>query len=177
VPTCRLTGDLPSWRTFTEGAMVHHRIVRGAVCLLIVLAFKAAPGQTTSTQTLEIRQQIDVVANDYAFNPLPAHIAAGPTVFTFANHGTVQHEASIARLRDGVTVDSLLKVVKAGGRARDVLERSIGILIAGPGKSPDGRLWVDLLPGSSYVLICTLRDKPEAQPHAMLGMYTGFKAQ
>jgi len=152
-------------------------MLRGVICLLVGVAFRGAAGQTTSTQPLQVKQQIDVVANDYAFNPLPAHVVAGPTVFTFANHGTVQHEASIARLRDGVTVDSLLKVVKAGGRRSDVVERSIGILIAGPGKSPDGRLWVDLLPGSSYVLICTLRDKPDAQPHAMLGMLAAFKAE
>jgi plastocyanin len=156
---------------------MHHRIVRGVGCLLIVVASKAAGGQSIGTRTLEVRQQIDVVAHDYAFDPLPARISGGPTVFTFANQGTVQHEVSLVRLKDGVTADSLLKVVKAGGRRGDVVERSIGILIAGPGKSPDGRLWVDLRPGSSYVLLCTLRDKPDAQPHAMLGMYAAFKPQ
>jgi hypothetical protein len=153
------------------------RTARAAVCFLFALASGAASGQTTNPPSLEVRQEIEVVANDYAFTPLPAHIVAGPTVFTFANHGTVQHEASLSRLKDGVTIDDLIKVIKSGGRPRDVVERSIGILIAGPGKSPDGKLWVDLLPGSSYVLICTLRDKPDAQPHALLGMYAAFKAQ
>jgi hypothetical protein len=124
-----------------------------------------------------IAQRIDVVANDYAFAPLPASIAAGPTIFTFANKGTVQHEMSIGRLRAGSTLEDLLKISRDGGRLRDVIDRSVGILIAGAGKSPDGRLWVDLLPGATYVMICNLRDKPDSPPHATLGMYTAFKAE
>lgn len=134
-------------------------------------------GQTSAQRQPEVPQQIEVVAHDYAFSPLPRHVAAGPTVFSFANQGTVRHEASISRLRDGVTVDDLLKVVREGGRARDVVESSVGILIAGPGTSPDGKLRVDLLPGKSYVVICTLRDRPDAPAHAMLGMYAAFKAE
>lgn len=122
-------------------------------------------------------QQIDVVANDYAFSPLPAQIAAGPTVFTFANKGSVQHEMSIGRLRYGATLEDLLKVSKEGGRMRDLMERSVGILIAGGGKSPDGRLLVDLLPGQTYVLLCNLKDRPDAPPHMTLGMYTSFLPQ
>jgi hypothetical protein len=153
---------------------------RFRVVLFFFVSFalaKSSGGQASTQTKLDGPQQIEVVANDYAFAPLPSHIASGPTVFTFTNHGTVQHEASIARLRDGQTVDSVLKILKAGGRSRDVVERSVGILIAGPAKSPDGKLWVDLLPGKSYVLICTLRDRPDTPPHAMIGMYATFKPQ
>jgi hypothetical protein len=136
-----------------------------------------AGGQSAPQRNREIAQQIDVVANDYAFGPLPSHIGSGPTVFTFANHGSVQHEASIARLKAGQTVDDYLKLLKEGGRPRDVVERSVGILIAGPTKSPDGKLWVELIRGESYVLICTLRDRPGAPAHAMLGMYAAFKPE
>jgi plastocyanin len=156
---------------------MHHGMARAAVWLLSLSAFKVAAGQTARPQKLEVEQQIDVVANDYAFTPLPARVTAGPTVFTFSNHGTVQHEASLARLKEGATIDDVLKLIKEGGRPRDVVERSIGILIARPGQRPDGKLWVELLPGRSYMLICTLKDNPDAPVHAMLGMYTGFKAQ
>jgi plastocyanin len=128
-----------------------------------------APGSTP--------QVIEVIANDYAFSPLPARIAAGPTVFTFANKGTVQHEMSIGRLRNGATLDDLLKVSREGGRMRDVMERSVGILIAGGGKSPDGRLLVDLLAGQTYVVLCNLKDRPDSPPHMTLGMYTTFRPQ
>ena len=120
---------------------------------------------------------IDVIASDYAFTALPARIAAGPTMFTFANHGKVQHEMSIGRLKSGATIQDVLKVSKAGGRLRDLIERSVGILLAGPGKSPDGRLWVDLLPGQTYIVICNLKDTPASAPHMTMGMYTTFRPE
>jgi len=121
--------------------------------------------------------RIDVVANDYAFLPLPARIAAGPTMFTFVNQGKVNHEMSIGRLRSGATIDDLLKVSREGGRLRDLLTRSVGILVAGPGKSPDGRLLVDLIPGETYLLFCNFKDSPDAPTHLTLGMYATFRPQ
>jgi plastocyanin len=159
-----------------SGASVTLRFGLVLVLLICSVVARKSAGQASAQRSSDRPQEIEVVANDYAFAPLPSRIASGPTVFTFVNHGTVQHEAAIARLRDGQTIDSLLKIVKAGGRSRDVVERSVGILIAGASKSPDGKLWVDLLPGESYVLICTLKDHPDSPPHAMLGMYAAFKA-
>jgi len=121
--------------------------------------------------------RIDVVANDYAFLPLPARIASGPTVFTFVNQGKVNHEMSVGRLRPGATIEDLLKVSREGGRLRDLVTRSVGILVAGPGKSPDGRLLVDLIPGETYLLFCNFKDTPDAPTHMTLGMYATFRPQ
>jgi hypothetical protein len=121
--------------------------------------------------------RVDVVANDYAFLPLPAHIGSGPTIFTFVNHGKVNHEMSIGRLRPGATIEDVLKISREGGRLREIVTRSVGILVAGPGKSPDGRLWVDLIPGETYLLFCNFRDTPDAPTHMTLGMYTTFRAE
>ena len=122
-------------------------------------------------------RQVDIVANDYTFLPLPQTIPAGPTLFGFTNQGKVQHEVSLVRLKRGVTVDQVVKAVQAGERARQFVDRSVGILIAGPGLSPDGRLLVDLRVGETYLLLCTLRDNPDAPPHIMLGMFTSFRPQ
>ncbi len=100
---------------------------------------------------------------------------SGPTVFTFANEGKVVHEVSIGRLRPGVSVAEFAKT-DANGR-RDLVERSVGILIAGPGKSPDGRTLVNLLKGSTYVVFCNLRNTPDAPGHLTFGMYTSFTAR
>ena len=135
-------------------------------------AVSAAGGQTAQAPAA-----IEVVATDYAFGVLPAVIAAGPTIFSFSNKGTVQHEMAIVRLRDGVTIDALLKLIKDGGRRRDVVERSVGILIAGPGTSPDGKLVVDLIRGANYVVLCNLKDTPDSPGHATLGMYKAFRTQ
>ena len=133
------------------------------------VSMKVAAAQETSAPA-----RIDVVANDYAFMPLPSHIAAGPTIFSFANHGKVNHEMSIGRLKPGATVEDVLKVSREGGRLRDIITRSVGILVAGGGKSPDGRLLVDLIPGETYVMLCNFKDTPGAPTHMTLGMYTTF---
>jgi hypothetical protein len=84
---------------------------------------------------------------------------------------------SIARLKQGATTEQFVRVSKEGGRLRDLMERSVGILIAGPGKSPDGRLLVDLIAGQTYIVLCNLKDTPVAPPHMTLGMYTTFRPE
>jgi hypothetical protein len=143
--------------------------------LAVVIGLGAV--SATGGQTAQAPAAIEVVATDYAFGVLPAVIAAGPTIFSFSNKGTVQHEMAIVRLRDGVTIDALLKLIKDGGRRRDVVERSVGILISGPGTSPDGKLVVDLIRGANYVVLCNLKDTPDSPGHATLGMYKAFRAQ
>ena len=118
-------------------------------------------------------KQIDVIANDYAFLPLPANIAAGPTIFTFENQGKVWHEVSIARLKSGATLEEFTKADPL--RRRDLIERSVGILIGGPGNRPDGRLLVNLTKGSTYIAFCNFRDTPEAPGHLTMGMYQSFR--
>ena len=146
----------------------------------LVLIFLSAAGwspSVVSAQETTSAARIDIVANDYAFMPLPPRIAAGPTIFSFVNQGKVNHEMSIGRLRPGVTIDDVLKVSKEGGRLRDLVTRSVGILVAGPGKSPDGRILVDLIPGETYLLLCNFKDTPDAPTHMTLGMYKTFRPQ
>jgi hypothetical protein len=119
-------------------------------------------------------RQIDVIAADFTFLPLPARIQAGPSIFTFANRGTVQHELNLARLKPGVTMEDFVKAREDQPRRRELIDRSVGILIAGPGNTPDGRILVNLMRGATYVVFCNLRDKPDAPGHLMFGMYTSF---
>ena len=116
--------------------------------------------------------QIDIVANDYAFLPLPPVISGGPTIFTFANQGKFFHEVNIVRLRPGATVAEFTKAEAL--QRREMIERWVVILIAGPGISPDGRILVNLVKGGTYVAYCQFRDTPDAPAHLMLGMYTSF---
>ena len=135
--------------------------------VLTVCVFEPAVAQREKKPT-----QIDVVANDYAFLPLPTVISPGPTIFTFANRGKFFHEVNIARLKAGATVAEFAKAEPL--QRREMIERSVGILIAGPGNSPDGRILVNLVKGGTYVAYCQFRDTPEAPAHLMLGMYTSF---
>jgi hypothetical protein len=83
----------------------------------------------------------------------------------------------IGRLKAGVTLDEVVKELKEGAARQDFFARSVGILEAAPGKSPDGRLLVELVPGSTYFVFCNLKDKPDAPSHLMLGMYTAFRVE
>jgi plastocyanin len=145
--------------------------------LVGVLVATKGSASVAGAQAPTSTSQIDVVADDYAFMPLPARIKAGPTIFSFANRGKVVHEMSMGRLKPGTTVEDLVRVSKAGGRMRDIMDRSVGVLFAGPGKSPDGRLLVDLLPGETYVVLCNFKDTPDAPTHLTLGMYAVFRPE
>jgi len=80
----------------------------------------------------------------------------------------------LVRLKPGATMEDFVKAREDQPRRRELIDRSVGILIAGPGTIPDGRILVNLRRGATYVLSCNLRDKPDAPAHLMLGMYTSF---
>jgi uncharacterized cupredoxin-like copper-binding protein len=149
---------------------------RAAAVLVTVLACGLG-GEAGFAQAQVKPQEIEVVASDYTYTPLPPAIAAGPTIFSFVNRGKVQHELSIARLKQGVRVEDFVVTDTAVTRRRGMVERSVGILIAGPGKSPDGHLLVDLKKGATYVVYCNLKDTPGAPGHLTFGMYTAFTAK
>ena len=117
-------------------------------------------------------QEVTVVANDYAFMPLPA-IQSGPIVIGFTNQGKVNHEVAIGRLKPTVTVDQYVKT-PPGPERLALLDAITGILIAGAGKTADGKLSANLVKDATYVVWCNFRDKPDAPQHMTLGMYTGF---
>lgn len=117
-------------------------------------------------------QEITVAATDYAFLALPA-IRSGPIVIGFTNQGKVNHEVAIGRLKPAVTVDQFVKT-PPGPQRQALVDAVTGILIAGPGKTADGKLWANLVKDATYVVWCNFRDKPDAPQHMVLGMYTTF---
>jgi hypothetical protein len=120
------------------------------------------------------RPPITVVGNDYAFVQVPTTIAAGKTLFSFENRGRVRHELSVALLQPGVTLQEVMQAPPGQTVSRKFVESIIGILIARPGESSGGELFVDLKHGRRYIVVCTLKDTPDARRHAELGMVTTF---
>lgn len=114
-----------------------------------------------------------VVGSDYAF-ALPDTIAPGPTSFSLENTGRVEHEVAMARLKPGVTLAQAWEAMQAGGDADALLAETVGVLFAQPGRGSAGRLVVDLVPGSTYALMCFLQDSPNDPPHSALGMMASF---
>jgi hypothetical protein len=80
---------------------------------------------------------------------------------------------SLLRLMPGVTVQQALDA-PGGASSRAVAEKIIGVLVVRPGDSSGGQLLVDLKSGERYLIVCTLKDSPDAMPHMKLGMINSF---
>jgi hypothetical protein len=76
-------------------------------------------------------------------------------------------------LREGVTMEQLMRHVAAGGDPDSLLTGLVGILIASPGDSAVGGLRVELLPGRTHGLFCNFKDAPDKPEHMALGMFSG----
>lgn len=145
-------------------------IATGSAGVLLMMLMGMFPG--AEARRGGAPREMTVTATDYAFLPLPP-IESGATLFSFVNQGTVNHEVAIARLKATTSVETYVKTPPGPERAA-LVERSVGILIAPPGKPPEGRLLVDLKKGATYIVLCNFRDKPDAPQHMVLGMYTSF---
>ena len=55
-----------------------------------------------------------------------------------------------------------------------VAESLIGLLVARKHEAAGGKLLVDLKSGQRYVVICNLKNTPDADAHSKLGMVTSF---
>lgn len=142
------------------------------------MAPQAGPPRIAQSRAPAEPAHVAIVGADYAFVQLPSTLRAGPTLFSFENRGTKRHEMSIALLVPGVTAESLVvSRERASVSSRAVSDSIVGLLIARPGERSGGQLYANLIAGRSYVVICTLKDTPDARPHAELGMIGGFRVQ
>ena len=148
-----------------------------AVGLVAALtAFKAPASRRGESGRAQSRPSpvIRIVANDYAYSEVPPTVKPGLTFFAFKNAGKVRHEMSLLRLEPGIGVSDAIQNEKAGGKGRAKFFKTVGLLIEPPGGSTIVWLAMELKQGETYVLICSLRDKPDAPPHFELGMYSAF---
>jgi hypothetical protein len=114
---------------------------------------------------------VEITGTDYAFTA-PASVAPGRTTFVFRNAGKHPHEFNVFLLKKGATIDEFLKLRRADKPQMGVVvEGSVGVLFAQPGKSGTAKLAADLLPGREYGIICIFRDTADAPRHYDLGMY------
>ena len=145
------------------------QIVLSLACIGLA---SSAEAQATAASSAPAR--IAVIGSDYAFMQFPTTIPAGATLFSFENRGRVKHEMSMTLLQPGVTLDQLRDRPPGAPSSRAVSRSLVGILIARAGESAGGQLFVNLESGQRYLVVCTLKDAPDARPHAELGMVTTF---
>jgi len=115
--------------------------------------------------------RVAIIGTDYAFVQFPTAVDPGPTLLSFENRGSKRHEMSVALLRAGVTTEVLTRRdQRMALTSRAVSDSLIGLLVARPGERSGGQLYANLISGRSYVVICNLKDTPDAQAHVDLGM-------
>jgi hypothetical protein len=144
-----------------------------AVCAAALVALF---GGFASNPNKPVATQVTIVGTDYAFVGIPEKIRAGQAFFAFRNEGKVRHELSFARLKPGISADSVLAEMRSGGRRRNFIDGSGALIVSAPGEeSSRARIVLDLKKGENYIVTCTLKDTPDAPPHLMLGMYATFR--
>jgi len=126
----------------------------------------------------EMAEQVDVVAQEYSYDGLPATLPAGRIGVRFDNQGDEVHEAAFLRIVDGEerSIEELLALPEEEAQQLAV---PVGGLQAGPGEERAAVL--DLEPGR-YAVICfvpvgmtSLAEDPgedAGPPHAFEGMVT-----
>jgi hypothetical protein len=129
---------------------------------MITVAGGTAPGRALAADT--------IVATDYAFT-YPRTMGAGRHTFVMRNEGKQRHQLSIELLKKGVTVDSIMKVGKAGGDVFALVDGAYGLLHARAGQQNIGGLTLDMLPDREYLIACFFKDSPSSPEHVELGMF------
>ena len=123
------------------------------------------PADTPAAKT-----EYEVVGTDYAFQA-PKSVPAGRVAFRFVNKGAKRHEMSVVELKNGVTIDELVKTVITDQSVRPLIEGPVGVTFADPGQSSASLLVTDAKPGAKLAVICVFRDSVKAPSHASMGMY------
>lgn len=144
--------------------MMHRHLLAAVISAVAVLS-----ACTTSTPATPGIREINVAGLDYAFQ-VPDSLSPGATSFRFANTGKVPHEMIITLLKPGVTLGQLMAEMQAGRDPQALTDGMVGILITAPGTESIGALHVNLLPGRTYLWVCTFQDSPDAKAHIELGM-------
>jgi hypothetical protein len=137
----------------------------------VILLFALA--RIVAAQPARTPAEVPVVASEYAFPGFPSTIPAGPTMFSLENRGEMRHEMTILLLKPGLTVKDALAAGSAVTGPR-IAESLVGLLVARKHEAAGGKLFVELKSGRRYLVICNLKDSPDADPHSRLGMVTSF---
>ncbi len=128
---------------------------------------------TTSTAAKKVGT-IDVTTKDFSFSlGGPASVAAGEWDVHLANEGKEDHQVTIARINDGVTMEQVQAAAAKGA------EHALPLLtfVGGPNTVAAGGTQdaiVDLTPGH-YLFMCFVQSPSDHKAHADKGMVMPFE--
>jgi predicted component of type VI protein secretion system len=139
------------------------RLSSVAIAAAVLSVMLACAGNKTPVE-------VAIVGVDYAYQA-PQHIAAGPTAFTFANHGSVLHEIQLFRLRSDVSTDSAIYYLATSEQTDTLAPDGAGSVLWAPaGKAAHERILVDAEAGTTYAVFCQFQNADSLPMHTKLGM-------
>ncbi|HET7901217.1 MAG TPA: hypothetical protein VFL59_08505 [Candidatus Nanopelagicales bacterium] len=164
----------------TTTAAPRHRSRRVAVLastLLLAGGIVALGGPVAAADGPAIRS-LDITATDSAGGSIDSYVlstdrvTAGLVDVRLHNTGSVDHQAQLVRLHDGVTPAQYLAALEASGGGTALV---LGDATGGPNAIHAGgfqETWVTLVAGT-YGVLC-FQDGPGGPPHFVKGMYASF---
>lgn len=145
----------------------------------------AAPEEETTTTAADEGaapelQTIEAIAVDYAYqlDGPPPTLAPGLVRIELTNEGTEEHQATLIRLNDGVTLDEFA----AGAGADDTGVTAFGLFegYGGPNAAAPGggtASSTQALVAGNYLMICFIPSPSDGVPHAVKGMLLPFTVE
>lgn len=135
-------------------------------------------------EVCEADTTIEFTGTEYAFNGLPAEVAAGSVKLRFENAGEEMHEAVHLVKKDGVT-ESWDEILAMGEEASRDLVDFVGGGFAPPDSfdvgiqdwEPGEHLLICFLPQGATPEAFTSGEEPQGPPHFTLGMRHEFVVQ
>jgi hypothetical protein len=114
--------------------------------------------------------EVAIVGVDYSYQA-PQHIPAGPTAFSFTNHGSVLHEMQLFRLRPEVPPDSAVFYLSSLTETDALAPDGAGSVLWAPaGVTANERILVDARSGTTYAVFCQFQNADSLPMHTKLGM-------
>jgi len=142
-----------------------NRLALTAALVAVVLTLGACAPAAPAAVTAKI-PEITIHAVDFSYNA-PTQIQSGLVTLTLVNDGKEAHQAQLARLNDGVTMDQLMAALQKGPENG----LSLVSLDGGPNAvEPGQKQTVTVnLPAGNYVLLCFISGSDNV-PHLAKGM-------
>jgi len=146
-------------------------VIAGGLALFALGAGLAACGNQSSGTSAATIPSYTIVAKDFSFD-IPKGIHAGLNDIKLQNQGKEPHQAQLARLNDGVTMDQFMGAIQKGGpdAALPLVTLAGGANTIDAGKQQE--VVLDLKAGQ-YVMLCFVSGA-DGMPHAAKGMMVPF---
>ncbi len=143
-----------------------HKLAFVAGILVMVLAQSGCGPAASALAVVNKIPEITIHAVDFSYNA-PTQIQSGLVTITLINDGKEDHQAQLARLNDGVTMDQLMAALQKGPDTALPLVTLAG----GPNAiQPGQKQTVTVnLPAGNYVLLCFVSGADNV-PHLAKGM-------